>query len=175
MLALVAEREGPGVAGLVTDEMLHHRMRDAHGGQRIQLRERLGIAHPKLLAAITTMDGEVEHPLSTVALVARVELSARQIERLFRCYLGMTPSDYYRALRLNRARHLLRLTSIPILSVGLTCGFVSASHFSKSYARQLRRTPSEERLGAAALPVTVAEMSGRPVRTTAGARKASRG
>ena len=175
MLALVAEREGPGVAALVTDEMLHHRMRDAHEGQRMQLRERLGVAHPKLLAAITAMDGEVEHPLSTVALAARVELSARQLERLFRRYLGMTPSDYYRALRLNRARHLLRQTSMPILSVGLACGFVSASHFSKCYANQFRRTPSDERLGAAALPVTVAEMSGRPARTAAQARKGGRG
>jgi transcriptional regulator GlxA family with amidase domain len=50
-------------------------------------------------------------------------------------------------MRLNRARQLLRQTSMPILSVGLACGFVSASHFSKCYSEHFDRTPSEERKG----------------------------
>ena len=43
--------------------------------------------------------------------------------------------------------HLIRQTSMPILSVGLACGFVSASHFSKCYSEYFKRTPSEERNG----------------------------
>jgi len=38
-------------------------------------------------------------------------------------------------------------TSMPILSVALACGFVSASHFSKCYSEHFGRTPSEERFG----------------------------
>ena len=58
-----------------------------------------------------------------------------------------TPTRYYLEMRLNRARQLLRQTSMPILSVGLACGFVSASHFSKCYSEHFDRTPSEERKG----------------------------
>jgi transcriptional regulator GlxA family with amidase domain len=36
---------------------------------------------------------------------------------------------------------------MPILSVALACGFVSASHFSKCYSEHFGRTPSEERFG----------------------------
>jgi len=48
-------------------------------------------------------------------------------------------------LRLARARHLLRQTSMSILSVALACGFVSASHFSKCYRECYGRTPRAER------------------------------
>jgi AraC family transcriptional regulator, glycine betaine-responsive activator len=55
------------------------------------------------------------------------------------------PTRYYLGLRLNRARFLLRQTSMPILTIGLACGFVSASHFSKCYSEHFGRTPSQER------------------------------
>jgi AraC-like DNA-binding protein len=34
---------------------------------------------------------------------------------------------------------------MPILSVAMACGFVSASHFSKSYSEHFGCTPSAER------------------------------
>ena len=70
-----------------------------------------------------------------------------KLERLFRKYVGETPTRYYLGLRLERARQLLLQTSMPILAVGLACGFVSASHFSSSYSQFFGKTPSEERQG----------------------------
>ena len=75
----------------------------------------------------------------------KTNLSTRQLERLFRKYLNTTPTRYYLNLRLARARHLLRQTSMSILSVALACGFVSASHFSKCYREYYGRTPRAER------------------------------
>lgn len=147
MLALVATKKGATVAAQVTDEMIHHRMRDSHERQRMELRARLGVSHPKLLAVIAEMDKRLERPLSCAQLAKLVQLSPRQLERLFQRYLDATPTRYYLGLRLNRARHLIRQTSMPILSVGLACGFVSASHFSKCYSEFFKRTPSEERNG----------------------------
>ncbi len=83
--------------------------------------------------------------MSVTAIAARASLSSRQLERLFRKYLGQAPTRYYLGLRLERARHLLLQTSMPILSIGLACGFVSASHFSKCYSEHFSRTPSQER------------------------------
>ncbi len=145
MLTKVSQRLGGEVAAAVTDELIHHRMRDSDERQRMELRARVGVAHPKLLNVIAEMESRIERPLTCSHLARLVNLSPRQLERLFQRYLNTTPTRYYLTLRLNRARHLLRQTSMPILSVGLACGFVSASHFSKCYSEHFKRTPSEER------------------------------
>src|SRR3546814_8288392 len=95
------------------------------------LQGRLGISHSKLLQVIGLMEGYLEEPLARAELARRAGLSSRQLERLFRRYLGRTPTRYYLELRLHRARALLTQTSMSILNVALACGFVSASHFSK--------------------------------------------
>ncbi len=145
MLSLVSKQKGQEVAAMVTDQLIHHRMRDAHERQRMELRARLGVAHPKLISVVSEMERCIEQPLSCADLADGVDLSTRQLERLFRKYIGDAPTRYYLGLRLDRARHLLLQTSMPILSVGLACGFVSASHFSKCYSEHFARTPSQER------------------------------
>lgn len=145
MLSMIARQMGQEVAATVTDQLIHHRMRDAHERQRMELRARLGVAHPKLISVVAAMERCIEQPLSCADLAEGVGLSTRQLERLFRKYIGEVPTRYYLGLRLDRARHLLLQTSMPILSVGLACGFVSASHFSKCYSEHFSRTPSHER------------------------------
>ena len=145
MLALIARQQGQDVASGVTDQLIHHRMRDGDERQRMELRARLGVAHPKLISVVGEMERCIEQPLSCVDLAEGAGLSTRQLERLFRKYIGQAPTRYYLGLRLTRARQLLLQTSMPILSVGLACGFVSASHFSKCYSEHFARTPSQER------------------------------
>lgn len=145
MLNIVAREAGPQVAAEVADELIYHRIRDSHEKQRMELRSRLGVAHPKLLAVISCMEENLEEPLRCSDLASSVGLSARQLERLFRKYMNCAPTRYYLDLRLNRSRFLLRQTSLPILSVALASGFVSASHFSKCYREHFNCTPSEER------------------------------
>lgn len=145
MLNLIAQRVSPPVAASIADELIYHRIREPGERQRMELRSRIGVAHTKLLEVVETMEGALEEPLSCTDLARDVGLSTRQLERLFRKYMGMTPTRYYLELRLKRARFLLQQTSLPILSVGLACGFVSASHFSKCYREHFQRTPSDER------------------------------
>jgi AraC family transcriptional regulator, glycine betaine-responsive activator len=147
MLSVIMRDHGHGLASQVTDQLIHHRIREAGERQRMDLRARLGIAHPKLLAVVALMEQHIEEPLSCPELAKRVGFSTRQLERLFCKYLGHSPTSHYLSIRLDRARELLRQTSMPVLSVGVACGFVSASHFSKSYHEHFGRTPSAERKG----------------------------
>ena len=55
------------------------------------LRVRLGLGHPKVLEVITSMEENLEEPISCVDLAERCGVSTRQMERLFRKYLGRTP------------------------------------------------------------------------------------
>ena len=48
----------------------------------MELRARLGVAHPKLLAVVQEMENTLETPRSCAELAASVDLSTRQLERL---------------------------------------------------------------------------------------------
>ena len=91
------------------------------------------------------METSLSEPLSLVDIAGQVGLSRRQIERLFHKNLGRSPARYYLELRLDRARHLLLQSNIAIVEVGVACGFVSASHFSKCYRELYTRSPQQER------------------------------
>lgn len=145
ILSLMAMDYGRELATQVAEQFIHERIRDRHDQQRMSLRSRLGISHPRLIKVIELMEDNLEEPLARSELAKRTGLSTRQLERLFRKYLGRTPTRYYQELRLLRARTLLSQTSLSILDVALACGFVSASHFSKCYREFYARTPREER------------------------------
>ncbi|MEX0923102.1 MAG: GlxA family transcriptional regulator [Rhodovibrionaceae bacterium] len=145
MLSLIALEHGRTLATQVAEQFIHERIRERHDSQRMALRARLGISHPKLLKVVELMEQHQEEPLSRSALAQRAGLSTRQLERLFRKYLHRTPTRFYLELRLNRARKLLNQTAMPVLDVALACGFISASHFSKCYREFFNRTPREER------------------------------
>lgn len=145
MLALVGQDHGRALAVKVAEQFIHERIRDSRDPQRMTLRSRLGVAHPKVLEAVGLMEAHVDEVLSRAELAARIGVSARQLERLFQRYLGCTPTRYYLTLRLERARRLLQQTPLPIIEIALACGFVSASHFSKAYRDHFAKTPRQER------------------------------
>ena len=149
MLNLIKQTHGATLAAEISDQFIHDRIREPSDRQRMELRARLGVSHPKLLAVVKIMEENLEEPLVQTDLALRTNLSTRQLERLFRKYLDTTPTRYYLNLRLKRARHLLKQTSMSILSVALACGFVSASHFSKCYREYYHHTPRAERSSSA--------------------------
>jgi AraC family transcriptional regulator, glycine betaine-responsive activator len=145
MLSLIVRDHGADIAADVAGQLIHHRIRESGERQRMDLRMRLGVAHPKLLHVVGLMEKTFAEPLSSQDLAASVHLSKRQLERLFLKYLGRPPAKHYLRIRLEHARHLIRQTAMPLLSIAIECGFTSASHFSKSYVDHFGRPPSSER------------------------------
>jgi transcriptional regulator GlxA family with amidase domain len=91
------------------------------------------------------MEANIEDPLTTDEIAGLVGVSRRQLERLFRQYLGAMPSRYYLGLRLAKARTQLQRTSKSVVQISLACGFSSAAHFSNAYRERFKVTPREER------------------------------
>lgn len=98
-----------------------------------------------LRSLIQLMRSNIEEPLSSEELAACVNLSRRQMERLFQAHLGTSPSRYYFELRLTQAQRLLMQTSDSITRVSLACGFVSSSHFSNCFKDFFGESPSVAR------------------------------
>lgn len=104
-----------------------------------------GERHPRLNDALLLMEANIEDPLTTDEIAGLVGVSRRQLERLFRQYLGAMPSKYYLNLRLLKARTQLQRTSKSVVQVSLACGFSSAAHFSNAYRERFGVTPREDR------------------------------
>ena len=144
-LTLVDMLFGATVQAQVKEVLCVDRVRGQEERQRVALQARFGTLQPKLTEAVTLMEANIEEPLSTDEIAQLAGVSRRQLERLFKQYLGSLPSRYYLELRLKRARQLLRDTNRSIVQVGLMCGFSSGSHFSTAFGALFGNTPREER------------------------------
>jgi transcriptional regulator GlxA family with amidase domain len=145
MLYLIQRQHGSELANAISDKLIYHHTREGSQPQRMSLQSRFGISNQKLLETAEYMQGHLETPASIPELAARVNISERELERLFRKYLQSTPVAFYRRLRLEKARLLLRQTSHSITNVAIRCGFGSTSHFSRCYRKHYGCAPKEER------------------------------
>lgn len=145
MLNIISHQCGSKLASAVSEEFIHDRIRGGGDTQKIPLRARVGTGQPKLSEAVALMEANIEDPLTLTELAYYVNISRRQLERLFRTHLERSPTRYYLELRLKRAREFLLQTSMSILDIALACGFTSSPHFSKCYHDLYSRPPSQER------------------------------
>jgi len=146
MLKLIGDDFDESLVNRVCEQVLTDRVRSPTDRQRLPLRARLGVQNSKVLNIIELMEANLSEPLSLIEIADHVDLSRRQIERLFRTEMGRSPARYYLEIRLDRARHLLIQSSMPVVEVAVACGFVSASHFSKCYRELYARSPQQERV-----------------------------
>jgi len=86
--------------------------------------------------AAAYLEARIEEGFDLDACAAPLNLSRRQIERLFATHLGVTPVRYMNDLRLARGRALLAETDMKVTDVAVASGFASASHFSKSFRKK---------------------------------------
>ncbi len=135
----------PHLAATMSDWFLHTSVRPGDAPQRMDIVQRTGIRHGKLLKVISTMEQRLEEPASRRELARMAGLSVRQLERLFQSHANTTLASYYLKLRLERSRNLLQQTTMSVLEVALSCGFTSASHFSRAYRSHLGHPPTQER------------------------------
>ncbi len=145
MLYLIEQRHGHELAASVADSMIHPYIRTPSDPQRMDLQARIGISHPGLLECIELMEANIEEPLTPNDLAALIQISKRQMERLFQRFLKTTPSRYYLGLRLDAAHQLLQDSSLKVVEAALACGFKSSGHFSTCYQTRYGNTPREAR------------------------------
>jgi len=139
MLTFIEADHGEAVAQKVAEHCVREKLRRGGESQRMKPpHERLSIA---MQAGESAVDGRIE-----VGEIARlVGVSERQLLRLYRRYLGQSPSQFHLAQRLDRARALLRSTAMTVTEVGNACGFSSPAHFARAFRKAYGHAPSGER------------------------------
>ena len=91
------------------------------------------------------IDRHYARPLTVAALARRARLSRFHFIRAFRAATGLTPHQYLRERRLDRARHLLATTTMPVTEICRTVGFTSLGSFSTLFRRATGRSPAAYR------------------------------
>ena len=145
MLHLIKRKCGPEVSAGVAEQFIHERIRRSNDKQRVPLKHVVGNRSEKLIVAVELMEANIREPISQTDIASYTGVSRRQLQRLFERYLLCTPSRYYSQIRLARARELLHQTSMSLIEISALTGFVSSSHFSKSYKEHFGHAPSAER------------------------------
>ena len=145
MLQIIADQHGYELALLVAEQYMHPHIRPPHQDQRMRLQSRLNINNPRLIKALDIMRQNLASPLTCQELADASNMSARQMERLFKQYLHQSPGQYYLHLRLEKTQQLLRQSSLSVLQVATACGFSSTSYLARCYQKKYACSPRQER------------------------------
>lgn len=146
-LHMMSVQHGAKLPMAVSDMFICDRIRSEFDQQRVPLRQMQssGDYKPKLVETIELMENNLEEPIDLDDLAKYVDVSRRKLERMFLKYLDCSPSRYYLKLRLDRARQLLKQSSLSIVEISAACGFVSTPHFSRCYRKHIGVSPRDER------------------------------
>ncbi|NVK75681.1 MAG: GlxA family transcriptional regulator [Oceanospirillaceae bacterium] len=146
-LNMMSKQHGPKLSNAISDMFICDRIRNESDQQRMPMRQfnSAGVCTPKLVDVIELMENNLEEPIELDELASFVDVSRRQIERMFHRHLDCSPSRFYLRLRLERARKLLKQSNMSIVEISMACGFISTPHFSRCYRKHIGVSPRDER------------------------------
>jgi len=142
MLAIIEEDYGRKLTHLVMDMCVHGKKRNADTRQKASIATTINSRNGRLIRIVHRMQENIAEPLSFDELTCLEGISKRQMERLFKRYLGVGPSQHYISIRLDYGRSLVFETDMSVMEISVACGFSSSSHFSKSYKKRFGVCPS---------------------------------
>jgi AraC-like DNA-binding protein len=107
--------------------------------------ERPGISPAVLRRAVAFIDEHADQDITVADIAATSFVSVRAVQLAFRGYMGTTPSEYLRKVRLERAHRDLSAADPArdsVTAVAYRWGFASASRFASYYRSAYGVTPS---------------------------------
>ena len=111
----------------------------------VDLHAQLESGHSGLAAAIEAIRADVGQPWRVADLAALAGLSPKQLERLARRTLGLSPQRLVQRLRLEHAVHAIVTTDASLGEISAECGFYDQSSFTKQFRAVLGVTPGAYR------------------------------
>jgi AraC family transcriptional regulator len=104
-----------------------------------------GLSGFRLRKVRALMIAHLADEFSLIRLAREAGTSEFHFSRAFKRTTGLTPSEYFIHLRLEKARRLLRETNRSAIEIGLDVGYSSPSHFARIFRREVGISPSEYR------------------------------
>lgn len=140
MLHLIRARHGPATALQVAASFITT-AREGAEPQVLPARTDPRL-DPRVAQTVARMEATLDTPEPVAQLAARVGLSPRRLEMLFRQNLGLTPAAYALDLRLSAARRMIVDTRHPLAEVAIRTGFSAPSTLSRAFRARFGIAPS---------------------------------
>lgn len=106
------------------------------------------IADRRLRKAVFLVEQCLVKSVSTEWLAQQVNLSSRQLTRLFKSEFNKTPGEFIRASRLRYGKWLLRNSADSVTDIALRTGFSDCGHFIRCFQQEYGCTPGRYRASA---------------------------
>lgn len=103
------------------------------------------IRNPRIQTAIHFMNSHLERQISLADMAAEARLSPSHLSHLFKTQTGLSPGEYLRRLRLEKASQLLTTTLLSIKEIMAMVGYNNRSNFLRHFRRYYDVAPSEYR------------------------------
>ncbi|MEU7859201.1 AraC family transcriptional regulator [Nonomuraea sp. NPDC049141] len=100
-----------------------------------------GRSHAAVSAAVAHIEANLAGPLTVPEVAAAAGMSHNQLTRLLRAETGDTVIAYIRRRRMERARHLLRESTLSISAIAAVVGIPDLQAFNKACRRELGASP----------------------------------
>lgn len=88
------------------------------------------------------MRDNLHRKLSLGEFANAVNLSVRRLSHIFRRETGMSPLQYLRLLRMERARYLIQTSFLSVREITLNVGLPDQSHFTRDFKKTYGATPT---------------------------------
>jgi len=96
---------------------------------------------PLIRKAMVVMRDHIGEPFGVNELAKELHVSGRKLDRVFRERLSSTPAAEMKALKLRKAKSLLRSTGLTLECVAKLSGFSHSSHFANTFRSVFGETP----------------------------------
>ena len=107
---------------------------------------RSGESLPPLVAkAVEFLAARIDEPPSVSEIAEHLDISPRHVERLFKRATNLSPSHYFRRLRMDAARQIVLYSNDGVADVASAVGYGSVQVFSRHYKAAFGMSPTEDR------------------------------
>lgn len=91
------------------------------------------------------IEGKLGERITLAEIAADTGLGADHFSRMFKQETGLSPYQFVIRRRVDRARHLLAETVVPIAEIAHECGFADQVHLTRAFRRIVGTTPGAYR------------------------------
>lgn len=141
MLALIEREHGGALGDAIASRLIHAR----RPSPQLSVHKPIPADDSDMRAVLHLMEQHIEEPLPILHIAARTGFSQRSMERKFHRSFGLTPTQAYLRIRLEKAHQLLRHSTLAVREVALACGFTSIPYFCRSYKARFQMSPGGDR------------------------------
>jgi len=103
------------------------------------------IRNLRVQTVIQFMNSNLQRRISLTELADVAHLSPSHVSHLFKTQTGLSPGEYLRRLRMEKASHLLTTTLLSIKEIMAMVGYSNRSNFLHHFRRYFDFAPSEYR------------------------------